>query len=80
MTAIDETDLVALLIDLPGANLVRGDVGTIAMIHGDQQAFEVEFVNVGGQTIAVETLERDQIKKVDQTMAILHVPEMQLAV
>ncbi len=78
MTPIDETDLVALLIDLPGANLVRGDVGTIAMVHGDQQAFEVEFVNAGGQTIAVETLERNQISKIDQAMAILHVPEGQL--
>ena len=78
MTLIDETDLVALLIDLHEANLVRRDVGTIAMVHGDQQAFEVEFVNAGGQTIAVETLERNQIKKVDRTMAILHVAEMQL--
>ncbi len=79
MTLIDETDLVALLIDLPAANLVRGDVGTIALVHGNQQAFEVEFVNAGGKTIAVETLNRDQIKKIDQAMAILHVPEMQLA-
>ena len=63
MTRIAEADLVALLIDIPEVNLVRGDVGTIAMVHGDQQASEVEFVNAGGQTIAVETLERDQIKK-----------------
>ncbi|MEZ0538695.1 DUF4926 domain-containing protein [Fibrella arboris] len=78
MTLIDETDLVALLIDLPGANLVRGDVGTIAMIHGDQQAFDVEFVNAVGKTIALKH-STEPNKKIDQAMAILHVPELQLA-
>ncbi len=76
---IHETDLVAILIDLNEAKLVRGDVGTVAMVHGDQEAFEVEFVNAAGKTIAVETLYRDQVRKIDQGMAILHVPELQLA-
>lgn len=76
---VKEADLVAILIDLPEANLIHGDVGTIAMVHGDQQAFEIEFVNAAGKTIAVETLSRTQVKKVDQAMAILHVPELQLA-
>lgn len=79
MAQIEETDLVAILIDIPTANLVRGDVGTIAMVHGDQLAFEVEFVNASGKTIAVETLSRNQVMKIDQGMAILHVPELQLA-
>ena len=77
---IDESDLVALLIDLPEAALVRGDVGTVAMIHGEQKGFEVEFVNADGKTIAVETLNRDQIKKIKQEKAILHVSEMVLQV
>jgi hypothetical protein len=75
---IKESDLVALLIDLPAADLIRGDVGTVAMIHGLQQGFEVEFVNASGKTIAVETLRQNQIKKIDQQKAILHVPEMEL--
>lgn len=75
---ISESDLVALLIDLPDADLIRGDVGTVAMIHGDQKGFEVEFVNANGKTIAVETLHQSQIKKINQQKAILHVPEMEL--
>lgn len=75
---IEESDLVALLIDLPGADLMRGDVGTVAMIHGDQQGFEIEFVNASGKTIAVETLHQSQIKKINHQKAILHVPEMEL--
>ena len=77
---INESDLVALLIDLPDADLVRGDVGTVAMIHGDQKGFEVEFVNADGKTIAVETLSQNQIKKIRQEKAILHVSEMVLQV
>jgi hypothetical protein len=76
---IQESDLIALLIDLPDVSLFRGDVGTVAMIHGEQQAFEIEFVNADGKTVAIETLYADQIKKIDQGMAILHVPEMKLA-
>ncbi|GAB3221848.1 DUF4926 domain-containing protein [Spirosoma arcticum] len=75
---IKESDLVALLVDLPGADLIRGDVGTVAMVHGDQQGFEIEFVNASGKTIAVETLHQSQIKKINQQKAILHVPEMEL--
>ena len=76
---IDESDLVALLIDLPGSGLVRGDVGTVAMIHGQQAGFEVEFINASGKTIAIETLRADQVKKIEESKAILHVSEMALA-
>jgi hypothetical protein len=75
---IRESDLVALLIDLPDADLIRGDVGTVAMIHGEQQGFEIEFVNASGKTIAVETLHQSQIKKINQQKAILHVLEIEL--
>ena len=77
---INESDLVALLVDLPNADLVRGDVGTVAMIHGDQKGFEIEFVNAEGQTIAVETLNQAQIKKIKQEKAILHVSERVLQI
>ena len=49
------------------------------MVHGDQLAFEVEFVSASGKTIAVETLPYNQVMKIDYNMAILHVPELQLA-
>ena len=76
---IDECDLVALLTDLPQSGLFRGDVGTVAMVHGNQAGFEVEFVNAGGDTIAVETLRADQVKKIEERNAILHVSEVALS-
>lgn len=75
---IEECDLVALLIDLPRLALVRGDVGTVALVHGKQVGFEVEFVNASGRTIGVETLLASQVKKIEQAKAILHVSEMAL--
>lgn len=75
---IDECDLVALLVDLPDLGLVRGDVGTVAMVHGQQAGFEVEFINAIGRTIGVETLLISQVKKIEQAKAILHVSEMAL--
>ncbi len=75
---IDELDLVALLIDLPDLGLVRGNVGTVVMVHGQQAGFEVEFINAIGRTIGVETLLVSQVKKIEQAKAILHVSEMAL--
>jgi len=72
---INECDLVALLTDLPDLGLVRGDVGTVAMVHGQQEGFEVEFVNAGGKTIGVETLRAEQVRKIEDSKAILHVSE-----
>ncbi len=44
-------DVVALLKDLPVANLLSGQVGTIVEIY-DNENFEVEFCNKKGETIA----------------------------
>lgn len=75
---IEEFESVALLIDLPKVGLIRGDVGTVVMIHGEQKGFEVEFVNASSRTVAVETLCPKQIKRIDQATAILHVSEVYL--
>ena len=66
---------MALLMDLPSLGLVRGDVGTVAMVHGHQAGFEIEFVNAQGRTIGVETLMVDQVKKIEESKAILHISE-----
>ena len=52
----DELDVVALTRDLPEHGLRRGQVGTIVLVHregADDGAFEVEFVDVEGQTYAM---------------------------
>ena len=62
MNTIKELDAVALMRDLPAHGLQRGDVGTAMLLHGDGEAFEVEFVGYDGHTVALVTLERGQVR------------------
>jgi hypothetical protein len=62
MNVIKELDAVALTRDLPQHGLQRGDVGTTVLVHGQGAAFEVEFVGYDGHTVALLTLERDQVR------------------
>ena len=62
MNTIKELDPVALTRDLPQHGLKQGDVGTAVLVHGDAKAFEVEFVGYDGHTVALLTLERDQVR------------------
>jgi hypothetical protein len=57
MKPINELDAVALTCNLPAHGLVRGDVGTAMLVHGNGVAFEVEFVGYDGHTVALVTLE-----------------------
>ena len=66
MKAINELDVVALTCDLAEHGLVRGDVGTAVLVHGEGAAFEVEFVGFDGHTVALVTLEKDQIRPLDE--------------
>ena len=75
MNMIKELDPVALTCDLPEHALTRGDVGTAVLVHGQDDAFEVEFVDYDGQTIALLTLERHQVRPL-QSGDIPHVREL----
>jgi hypothetical protein len=75
MSAIKELDVVALTCDLPEHRLTRGDVGTAVLIHNDGAAYEVEFVGYDGHTVALLTLERNQIRPL-QTNDIPHAREL----
>jgi hypothetical protein len=65
MKPIKELDCVALTCDVPEHGLVRGDVGTAVMVHGEGVAFEVEFIGYDGHTVALLTLERAQVRPLD---------------
>jgi hypothetical protein len=65
MKSIHELDVVALTRDLPAQGLVRGDVGTVVLVHGSAEAVEVEFVGYDGHTVALVTLECDQVRSLD---------------
>jgi hypothetical protein len=54
-------DIVALTLDLPEYNLLRGQVGTIVEILADGAAFEVEFSDRNGQTYESTGLLQEQM-------------------
>ena len=66
MESISEHDRVVLRSDLPGEKLTAGDVGTVVHVHLDGKAYEVEFVALDGETVAVVTLERVQVRPVER--------------
>jgi hypothetical protein len=66
MITIKEHDRVVLTADLVGEKLAAGDVGTVVHVYREGKAFEVEFVSLDGETVAVVTLERAQIRPVER--------------
>ena len=60
-----EHDRVVLVKDVPAEKLAAGDVGTIVHVHTDGRAYEVEFVALDGETVAVVTLEPGQVRPVE---------------
>ncbi len=72
---IKEHDCVVLTANLPKEGLLAGDVGTAVLVHGKGVAFEVEFVGYDGHTVALLTLERNQVRPL-QTNDIPHAREL----
>lgn len=60
---IDELDQIVLEADLPEFGLQRGDVGTVVLVHGSK-GFEVEFMTLDGETVAVVSLDADQVRAI----------------
>ncbi len=71
---IREHDQVVLTENLPDLALEAGDVGVVVHIHGDHQAYEVEFLTLAGETTALATLRADQVRSV-RSREIPHVRE-----
>lgn len=72
---IKEHDSVVLTKDLPNSGLVSGDVGVVVHVYPDGTAYEVEFVSFDGETIGVETLPADTVRRVG-TRDVPHVHEL----
>lgn len=64
MLPIKEHDRVVLNTDLPAQRLATGDVGTVIHVHQKGAAYEVEFVALDGETVAVVTLGSSQVRPV----------------
>lgn len=63
---MQELDRVVLTTDLPEYGLQAGDLGTVVLVHGDHQGYEVEFVTLSGETVAVVSLFPTQLRPVGQ--------------
>ena len=75
MSAIAELDHVALAKDFPDHGLVAGDIGCVMMVHADGAGFTIEFVSLGGMTVAILTVEAAAIRQLG-AREIAHVREM----
>ncbi len=60
---IKELDQVVLTVDLPEHGLVHGDIGTVGLLHGED-GYEVEFVALDGETIAIASLSTSQVRPI----------------
>ncbi len=61
---IKELDLVVLKRDLSESRLKAGDVGTVVLEHAGGRGFEVEFMTLTGETLAVVTVPSDAVRAV----------------
>jgi Domain of unknown function (DUF4926) len=63
---IKEHDGVVLTANLPGEGLVAGDVGTVVHIHSGGRGYEVEFMTLTGETVAMVTLLAGQVRPLNR--------------
>ena len=61
---LSEHSLVVLTGDIPDSGLYAGDVGAIVYVYGKGTAYEVEFVDGDGTTIALITLKSESVRPV----------------
>ena len=68
---IEEHSLVVLDREPEHEKLSRGDVGTIVHVYRGGVAYEVEFVDGGGATVALITVDADDVRRI-QPGELLH--------
>jgi hypothetical protein len=61
-----ELDRVVLTTALPEHGLQAGDLGTVVLVHRDNQGYEVEFVTLNGERVAVVSLFPSQLRPIGQ--------------
>ena len=62
---VQELERVALTDDLPQHGLKAGDIGMVVHIYGERQGYEVEFVTVNGELIALASVYPSQIRQLE---------------
>ena len=61
---IKEHDCVVLTENLPQEGLQAGDIGTVVHIHQGGAGYEVEFMTLAGETVAVATHSPSQLRAI----------------
>lgn len=59
---IKEHDCIVITEDLPEKGLKAGDIGTVVHVHQNGAGYEVEFMTLAGETVAVVTLMASQVR------------------
>ena len=72
---IQELDRVALTKALPEHGLEPGDVGTVVLVHKGGEGYTLEFMTLGGETLAIATVRSDCVRPV-RSREITHVREV----
>jgi hypothetical protein len=62
---IAEHSLVVLDCDPPHDKLNRGDVGTVVHVYKGGRGYEVEFVDGGGRTVALVTVDAGDVRPIE---------------
>jgi hypothetical protein len=75
---LKEHECVVLTRDLDADGLKAGDIGTVVHIHNGGAGFDVEFMTLAGETVAVVTLLPQQLRAIAQR-EIAHVRALQAA-
>ena len=63
---IEEFEEVVLINDLPKFGLRAGDIGVVVDIHGNNAGYTLEFMTRDGATVAVVTLNADQVRPIGE--------------
>jgi hypothetical protein len=61
---IAELDRVILTTDISEYNLEQSDIGTVVLVHQDGKGYEVEFVTLDGETVAIISLFAAQVRPI----------------
>jgi hypothetical protein len=61
---INELDQIVLQTNLPEHGLQHGDIGTVVLIHRGGAGYEVEFIALDGETVAVVSLAASQVRPI----------------
>lgn len=75
---IKEHDCVVLTKNLPKEHLEAGDIGTVVHIHNGGAAYEVEFMTLTGETVAIVTLPADHVRPLNRR-DLAHTRQLQSA-